>query len=196
MQHQPGVRPPNPAEGPPVEGIAEDRHPRLGQVDADLVLAPGEGPGFQNDRPAQGLAHGELRAGRLGDVAFPGRALRPPRHCGRARPPRHAATALTDERPRRPRTRGGSAGRPRRHHVVDLLDLALREGLRQPGVGPRVLDEEDDARGVAIEALVHAQGQGPAPGASARKASTARTRLGREGRRWARWKDRPACPPR
>ena len=53
------------APGVPVDGIAQDRQPQVGEVDPDLVLAPRLERELEERSARQTLAQAPVRAGRL-----------------------------------------------------------------------------------------------------------------------------------
>ena len=95
------------------------------QVRADLVPAPREGPGLDEERAGEDLAHDDLGLRRLGE--------------------RKGET----ESPVR------KGPRSRRQREVGLRHEAALEGARQALVRPRVDREQDDTRGVPVQPLVH-----------------------------------------
>jgi hypothetical protein len=118
---------------PAMAVVPQDGQTVFGKVHADLVLAPGAGPGLDEKPTRMGLEEAEISL----------RFLRQP-GSGRDR--------VADV----PLTRGERllSGRER---VVRLHDRSLRELTRETRVGRAVLAEEDHAGSVAVQALMDAE---------------------------------------
>jgi len=151
-------RPPEPvpaasflvAAAVPVGRIAEDRVADVAEVGADLVRAPGPGPR---------LDQGEPRA--LGEHAVVRHGLRIPRAPDEDLGPVPGGELLALQR-------GVDGPLPRMRHAehegeVGLAHLPPAQGLLEPAQARRGEADEDDPRGVPVEAVREGGAEGVAP---------------------------------
>jgi len=133
MQHQPEDASHRPVFS--VQGISHDGMPKAKKMHANLVAPPGQGPDVKKRRSFEGFADFKFRAGGL-----PLRMNAYPSGPEGAQRLIHTASVLD---------------RPLREDPVPLDDLAVFELHGKKAVGFRILREENNPAGAAVQAMDH-----------------------------------------